>query len=94
MKISGLDQLSRSLQEAQKAIAAIDGELGSVHFDPNDPTSIEVAIAQANAMIDDRIGKYASNPFVAPLVNEMKEQFRNAIVERSAAARLGRKDGE
>lgn len=62
VKINGLDKLTRTLDDAQKAIAAIDGELGAVNFNPNDPGSIEAAITQMEAMIDERLGDYASRP--------------------------------
>lgn len=88
VKITGLDKLTRTLDDAQKAIAAIDGELGAVNFNPNDPGSIEAAIAQMEAMIDERLGDYASNPIVAPMMEGMKERYRDAIIERAAQARL------
>jgi hypothetical protein len=59
VKITGLDKLTRTLHDAQKAIAALDGELGAVNFNPHDPGSIEAAIAQMEAMIDERLGDYA-----------------------------------
>ncbi|MEG8223091.1 MULTISPECIES: hypothetical protein [Sphingobium] len=88
VKISGLNKLTRTLNDAQKAIAAIDGELGAVNFNPNDPGSIEAAIAQMEAMIDERLGGYASNPIVAPMMEGMKERYRDAIIERAAQARV------
>ncbi|PRA85918.1 hypothetical protein CQ054_10645 [Ochrobactrum sp. MYb29] len=88
MKISGLDKLNRQLEDAQKAFEELDGELGTVTFSPDDPASIENAIHQVEAMIDERVGRYASNPLVAPLVEAAKSQYREAIIEKSAAARL------
>lgn len=88
MKITGFDKLSRQLEDAQKAFAELDGELGTVSFIPDDPASIENAIRQVEEMIDDRVGRYASNPFVAPLIEGAKEQYREAIIEKAAAARL------
>lgn len=55
ISISGLDQLSRQLEQAQEAIAEIDGDLGTVNFNPNDPASIETAIQQAEALIDAKV---------------------------------------
>jgi hypothetical protein len=89
IKIDGLDKLTRTLNDAQKAIAAIDGELGAVNFNPNDPGSIEAAITQMEAMIDERLGDYASNPIIAPMMAGMKERYRDAIIERAAQARMG-----
>lgn len=87
-KISGLDGLSKSLEEAARALEGIDGELGSVSFDPNDPASIENAIAEIARLVDEKLGAYGSNPIVAQMAEGMKESYRNGILEKAAAARL------
>ena len=87
-KISGLDQLTRQLEQAQQAFAEIDGELGTVEFNPHDPASIEAAIQQAEAMIDAKVKPWADNALVAQMVDGMKEQYRTAIIDRAAQARL------
>lgn len=92
MKITGLDNFTRQLDEAQKALEGLDGELGSVNFDPTDPGSIEAAIKRMEAMVDERLGSFASNPIIGPLADGMKEQYRKGIVERAAAARLTKGD--
>jgi hypothetical protein len=89
IKITGLDELTKQLDEAQKAIAALDGQIGIVTFDPHDPASIEAAIQQIELIIDERTGVYASNPIVAPLIEQLKEQYREGIIQKAAAARLG-----
>lgn len=87
-KISGLDQLSRQLTDAKKALQSLDGELGTVSIDPDDPASIEAAIQSMEAIIDERLGPYASNPIIAPLAENMKEKYRESIVDRAASARI------
>jgi hypothetical protein len=89
VKITGLEGLTKQLEEAQKALAALDGQIGSVNFDPHDPGSIETAILQVELTIDERVGVHARNPIVAPLIEQMKERYREAIIEKAAAARLG-----
>lgn len=89
VKITGLDGFNKQLKEAQKALAALDGEIGIVNFDPNDPGSIEAAIQQVELMIDERVGSYVHNPIVAPLIEQMKEQYREGIIQNAAASRLG-----
>jgi len=91
-KITGLDKITRELDEAQKAFAEIDGELETVNFDPNDPASIEAAIQGMEEIIHSKLGSYARNSIVAPMVDEMKEKYREAIIEKAAEARSG--DGE
>jgi len=87
-KITGLNELSSQLTDAQRALEALDGELGTVNFDPGDPASIESAIESVNRIIDERLGQYASNPIIAPLAESMKEKYREAIVDHAAEARL------
>lgn len=89
----GLEKLQRQLAEAQKALENIDGEFGSVTFNPHDPGSIEAAMAQIDAMIDEKLGAYSSNPLIGPLSEQMKASYREQLLERAAAARLeGSKD--
>lgn len=90
--VSGFDKLQRQLKEAQRALEAIDGNLTQVSFDPDDPASIDAAIQQVNDAIDERVSQYASNPFVAPLIEQAKEHFRQVILDRAEAARLRQAD--
>jgi len=92
-KITGLDKLQKDLKDAQRALSELDGELGGVNFDPNDPASIEGAIQSVSRMIDDRLGEYSSNPIVVPLAEQMKEKYRESILEKAAEARL-KSDGD
>lgn len=87
-KIDGLDRLQRELAEAERAIAEIDGELGAVSFDPHSPESISAAIVSAEQLIDERLGQYADNSVVGPMISQMKESCRTAIIDRAAEARL------
>lgn len=88
IKIEGLDKLQRELAAAQEALSSLHGELGTVNFDPEDPASIESAIAAMATMIDGRLVGYEGNAFIADLANNMKAQYREAILEEAAAARL------
>jgi len=88
LKIKGLDKLQRDVKEAQRALKDIDGEMGSVHFDPNDPASIEAAIQKVNQMVDQRTALYSSNPFIKPFIEQMKEAHRNSILDKATEARL------
>lgn len=86
--IKGLDGLVRKMKELEKATAALDGEITSVGFDPHDPQSIELAIRQMEAAIDERVGDYSKNDMVQGIVIEMKERYRQAILERAATGRM------
>ncbi|MDR7102850.1 hypothetical protein [Croceicoccus sp. BE223] len=85
--VKGLDELSRKMKELEKAIAALDGEIGTVNFDPNDPQSIEVAIQKMEQTVDERVGDYSRNDMIEGIVSEVKERYRQAILERASEAR-------
>lgn len=90
--IKGLDELSRKMKELEKAIAALDGEIGSVSFDPNDPQSIEIAIQKMEQAVDERVGDFSRNAMVEGIVSEVKERYRQAILERASEARNEQED--
>lgn len=88
LKVTGLDKLQKDLKEAQQVLNELDGELGTINFDPHDPASIEAAIQSVNLMIDSRIGPFTDSSIVGPLVEEMKETYREKILKKAAEARL------
>lgn len=93
-KITGFDGLSNMLKEASKAIEGLDGEIGTVSFDPHDPVGIEAAITEIYRLIDDKLGDSASNPIIAQMAEAMKESYRQGILDRAASARLENDDHE
>lgn len=88
IKISGLDTLTRQLDEAQQAIDSVGEELGVINFDPTDPASIEAAIQDAERVVDERLGPYLDNAVIAPVAQQMKDAFREAVIAKAAEARL------
>ncbi|MNS06315.1 hypothetical protein D3C72_377370 [compost metagenome] len=88
MKITGLDKLSRKLNELSKFAKDIDGHLGEVKFNPNDPSDIERAIAEMEALVDERASNYSRNDAIQNIADQMKETYRRAILDKAAAKRL------
>ena len=88
LKITGLDTLQKDLKNAEQALNELDGELGVVNFDPHDPASIEAAIQSVNQIIDNRIEPYADSPIVGSLAEQMKESYRESILQKAAEARM------
>lgn len=87
-KIEGLDKLQRDLKRAQDALAELDGDLGSVSFNPEEPASIDQAIAAIERIIDDRVAGYEDSEIIGSLAEEIKEQYRAMILKKAAEARL------
>ena len=88
IKITGLDALSKRMDQLAKFAEEVDGELAIVSFDPTDPGSIETAISEMEAAIDQKALSYENNDMVADLVEQMKANLREQILEKAAAARL------
>ncbi|MCP1247262.1 hypothetical protein NKW54_15215 [Acetobacter cerevisiae] len=87
-KITGLDKLTREMDQLAKFATEVDGELASVSFDPTDPSSIETAISEMEAAIHQKAVSYEGNNMVVNLVEQMKANLREQILEKAAAARL------
>lgn len=86
-KITGLDKLHKMLDDASRAFEELDGKIGEVSFDPNDPASIDDAISSMERAIDQKVGAYKSNPMVAQLIPQMKAKYRDGIIARAESAR-------
>lgn len=93
-KVDGFDKFQKELKQAQLAVREVQGELGTVQFDAQDPVSIETAISTVNEMLDERLGKFSSNPLVGAMLDQLKEGYREGILERAASARLSAEAGE
>lgn len=89
IEIKGLKELETDVSAASAVLGELDGELGRVTFDPDDPASLEAAITSAEQMVDEKVAAYAHNPLVAELAAGLKDTIRQGILDRAAAARLG-----
>lgn len=85
-EIKGLDKLQHGLREASDALKALDGKIGTVHFKPNDPASVEAAVSEVNAMIDERISAWKDNALVKQVASGLKERYAAGIRERARQA--------
>ena len=88
LKITGLDKLQKELKVAQLALSELDGNLGTVHFDPQDPASIENAIQKINQIVDDRVSHYSSNSIIGPLAEQMKQAYRENLIQKATKFRI------
>lgn len=79
----GLDDFARELEEASRAFESLNGEIAHVQVVPGDPASVQAAIDQIEAAIDEKAAPYRGNPFVEPVVKALKERSREHIIERS-----------
>lgn len=82
LKIEGLDKLQRQLKEATRAFNALDGEVAKVTIVPGDQSSVQAAIRQVEAAVDRKAAPYRGNPFVDPMIKQIKEKYRDELIRR------------
>ncbi|WP_311236817.1 hypothetical protein [Escherichia coli] len=78
VKITGLDKMQKQLKEVERATEALNGSY-DVHFDANDPVSIENAIQEAYSMVYERASGYATNPMVRIPLYSITDWHRSPI---------------
>jgi RecJ-like exonuclease len=81
-KMDGLDKLTRQLEEASRVFKSLDGEITQVTIVPGDQASVQAAIRQMEAAIDQKAAPYRGNPLVDPVVKQLKERYRDDIIKR------------
>ncbi len=84
--IIGLDKLARELDELAKFTKAIDGNLVTVNFNPDDATSMQAAIRQMEAAVDSKAAPYRRNKLVVDLARKSKDHFRQVIKSKARSA--------
>lgn len=89
-----INQFLKELEQAQKALNRLDGALTTVHFDPDEPGSIQAAIHQMEAAVDRCVSAYSRNPFVKELTDGVKANLAEQIMEKASQARSEKIDGE
>lgn len=94
IKISGIDKLQKQVKEAEDAAETLSGDY-NVRFDANDPVSIENSIQEACDMLDERASRYLNNPFVTSMIESMKDNLRQQILDSAEQQRQERgNDGD
>ncbi|CAJ0699301.1 hypothetical protein [Ralstonia wenshanensis] len=79
--MEGLEKLTRELDEASRAFKSLDGDIAQVRVVPGDDASVQAAIRQIEEAIDRKAAPYRNNPFVSPVVAELKEKYRDHIIK-------------
>jgi len=91
LKITGFDDLQKTLDDAQRALKSLDGDLATLRVDPNNP---ETAITEMERAVDAKLAPYRGNVIVDQIADASKEQFRNYILEQVEEAKREATEGE
>jgi hypothetical protein len=82
--INGLQKLQRELEDAARAVGSLDGPIANLSVDPNNPSA---AIREMESAVDRKVAPYGGNTLVSQLVRDMKNKFRERILERARTPR-------
>jgi hypothetical protein len=81
--ITGLEKLQREFDEASRACKSLEGTLTTLNFNPAEADSVKDAIRQIELAIDSKTARYRGNTLVSQMARELKEMFRQKILEQS-----------
>jgi hypothetical protein len=78
----GLNNLSRQLEDASRVFQSLGGELAHVTVIPGDQASVQAAIQQVEATIDEKAALYHGNELVESMVQQLKKRYRDELIRR------------
>ena len=84
IKMNGLDEMTNHLKELQSFMSEIDGDIGTINFNAKDQDSVNQAIANMEKMIDEKAKNYQHNQSIMELVEEMKGNYKQQILDKAA----------
>jgi hypothetical protein len=84
------ESMTRTLAEAAEGLKALEDEVITTCFDPEDPESIQAAIPYVEDTIDARITRSQGNALVQEAANQVKAECRVNILEQVENADVSR----
>jgi hypothetical protein len=70
-------------QDFDELLARVNGDMMFVSMNPQDPISVEAAIASAERSIDSHMGEFATNEALHSLSQDLKQRFRADILNQA-----------
>lgn len=78
------DEMTRILEEAGEGLKALEEEVITTQFDPDDPVSVQAAIDHVEHAIDAKIAPYRGNRLVEEAADQTKAECRTNILQQVA----------
>ncbi|MNJ49206.1 hypothetical protein D3C77_444250 [compost metagenome] len=74
-----LDAVCAQIRVAEAVLQQLDSRLEAIRYDPAIPSSIETAIKQTLAVIDELLADFKGNSVLEPMVDQLKAQYLETI---------------
>jgi hypothetical protein len=78
-EIRGLGDLQRELEGLRDFFAEMDGRLGAIRLRDSTPEGVADAIAQMHRLVEERTARFARDPAIAGLVEQLKAGLADRI---------------
>jgi len=82
IRTKGFNEIQRDLQDAQAALASLNGPIAEIPINPSDPESVQQAIRKMEEAVDRKVAPYGNNRLVAAVVTAAKDEYRKALLKR------------
>ena len=79
------EDVLQTLAEAGEGLKALQEEVIEAGFDPDDPASVQAAIAYVEAKVDAKVAPYRGNRLVEEAAEQIKAECRANILARVEA---------
>ncbi len=76
------DEITRLLEEASAGLKALEEQVIRTEFNPDDPASVQAAIAYVEQSIDTTIASFHGNRLVEEAANQIKAECRANILQQ------------
>jgi hypothetical protein len=87
VELKGFYELKRNLDQLQKALHGLQGEVARLHFDPHNRQEVDRAIRDFERKVDSKVAPYGSSPMVREMVAKIKQELRKDILKKAEEAR-------
>ncbi|OTP74273.1 hypothetical protein [Caballeronia sordidicola] len=74
------DEMTRILEEAAEGLKALEDEVITAGFDPDDPASVDAAIRHIDNTIDAKVARFRGNRLVEEAADAIKAECRANIL--------------
>jgi hypothetical protein len=78
------NEMTRLLEEAAEGLKALEDEVITAEFDPNDPASVDAAIRHIDNTIDAKVARFLGNRLVEEAAHATKAECRANILLQAA----------
>ena len=86
VSVSTPEAAAQLREDFDEVVARINGDLMSYAMQPDDPISVECAVAFAEQCVDRHLSYFAQDAALQSLAPELKRRFREGIAQQANAA--------